>query len=879
MEAEFMNLDVVKYLKEKAPKVYSKVDDLYNLCESILSMIPKTFSNYTIHDIHHSIRVIGYMNDLVKDHLEQYSNLHIALMIYAGLLHDTGMFVSDDEKKAIYAEFETKIPAFREYSENEKLRCLQDYVRENHGRRVSTVIKNKINEDATIKSLFYVGKTNSYDISSIVAAICQAHMESSEWIKDSEYLNSACYENDDINPRQIAVLLRIGDYLDIDDRRAPYVLYSMLNPQGYSDGEWKKQIPITNYKKIEKNGDLYTITFSGKCSEPEIYRKVEDYIGDFQDQLAKDMQLCIDDFKLNIKLPVIKKIETDGFESTPLRFSLDYKQISKLLMGEQVYGNKKAGLRELLQNAIDAVLLMKEIEEKDPFSTYSPMVGIDFNKDANQITVVDNGIGMSEEVLSQFFFNIGNSYYESKGFNRNGYTYKPIGHFGIGFLACFMLSSKVTLETKHYDQDAKLIRMSFDKDSPYVIKYKDSRKRSISDHGTRIILDYNQVIPDVIEDEAHMKSYIKHLLRYDEIRFFVFHGKEKEEIKLDMPDKIFRNNKEIVGWHSTYTNWQPIMYSARKLFSPWNGNIVLLYDGTNVVNLAVIRHFFDELYGYDDYSMVKNVEYKNVTDKADKDISEYPFLKSIVHKCCRDMKSLNGNLLDIEELFDRCLAELLKTDHLTCHTFDCDTFIYNRVNIYNDDLENEMARRRMKFDSHSNRTNPKVVVICTDDSIEIDGIQEMIAHECDVHCSHSPRTQYIDLLRHNSTNQFIVIEKDKVESLPSIYIKGIYVAGEKNDYLEVPYQIRHIILGYYTFGDWYNFVNDRISMNVARNDFDDESKKEICNMIVCLAYLNCIKSERYSAVEKEMIERFLQTYYKETYEGIMQGEIIDTKQQ
>ncbi len=40
--------------------------------------------------------------------------------------------------------------------------------------------------------------------------------------------------------------------------------------------------------------------------------------------------------------------------------------------------------------------------------------------------------------------------------------YNPIGHFGIGFLACFMLSPKIELETKHY-KSYEPIKLSFEK--------------------------------------------------------------------------------------------------------------------------------------------------------------------------------------------------------------------------------------------------------------------------------------------------------------------------------------------------------------------------------------------------------------------------------
>ena len=132
-------------------------------------------------------------------------------------------------------------------------------------------------------------------------------------------------------------------------------------------------------------------------------------------------------------------------------------------MGERIYGNKKEGLRELIQNAIDAVLLMKDLESDNQHSTYTPTIGIEINKEENVIAVFDNGVGMSEDILKQYFFNVGNSYYESKEFNNTRTSYSPIGHFGIGFLSCFMLSSRITLETKHYSENSELIRMSFDK--------------------------------------------------------------------------------------------------------------------------------------------------------------------------------------------------------------------------------------------------------------------------------------------------------------------------------------------------------------------------------------------------------------------------------
>ena len=48
---------------------------------------------------------------------------------------------------------------------------------------------------------------------------------------------------------------------------------------------------------------------------------------------------------------------------------MDYNAVTNLLMGEHIYGDKKYGLRELIQNSIDACKTMEEsAKQMDEFS-------------------------------------------------------------------------------------------------------------------------------------------------------------------------------------------------------------------------------------------------------------------------------------------------------------------------------------------------------------------------------------------------------------------------------------------------------------------------------------------------------------------------------
>lgn len=122
-------------------------------------------------------------------------------------------------------------------------------------------------------------------------------------------------------------------------------------------------------------------------------------------------------------------------------------------MGEKLYTNRAASIRELIQNSIDACLVRKTIDSIQ----YNPKinVSIDIDPASNKwIKITDNGIGMDEYVISEYFLKIGSSYYNSTDFtsfyNRIvGKEYNSISKFGIGFLSVFMICDALEVVTKN----------------------------------------------------------------------------------------------------------------------------------------------------------------------------------------------------------------------------------------------------------------------------------------------------------------------------------------------------------------------------------------------------------------------------------------------
>lgn len=491
-----MNQTKAYKLLEKRESVFlNQVKDAINIADNMLPQINNVFNTYTIHGMKHSINVAEYMYDLI-DNIEEMNDLELVMLIYAALFHDSGMIVSNDEIAEI--KNDNTLLGERKYSKvlekfgDEKI-ALQECVRPVHGLRSNKFIEHLIEEN---RKIFLIPETTNISFQKELALICQAHSEDFSWIISNlkyDMMKSQYF----LNAQFIAILLRIGDYLDIDEQRAPLYLYKYLKPKDYSDLEWQQHFVIENYNKISVNekAGLKEIVFQGQSDTPSVHRKLLKYFDCLNSELINAVSLCEKYEKkrylLNLRTNIINKIYTTGFTFSDFKLSLDYNAVTNLLMGEHIYGNKKYGLREIIQNSIDACKTMQETAETHPdyrMQKYEPFIRIAIDKDRNQVTILDNGSGMSVDILKKYFLNVGVSYYKSDDYVLQGRKYSPIGHYGIGFLACFMLSDTVEVITRHFKEN-KVTRMEFEKSSEYIcLTYEDKYKAQ----GTEIILEYEQ---------------------------------------------------------------------------------------------------------------------------------------------------------------------------------------------------------------------------------------------------------------------------------------------------------------------------------------------------------------------------------------------------
>jgi hypothetical protein len=153
---------------------------------------------------------------------------------------------------------------------------------------------------------------------------------------------------------------------------------------------------------------------------------------------------------------VAKFIPTSGF--LPIEVSLRTGSIDKLvelLAGETLYGpNPMAAVRELIQNARDAVMLKAELQssEADEVAVALPIyLTLRIGPSESVLEIVDHGVGMTKLVMTDYLISIASNYWSSQFANDFPELaikgFKNAGKFGIGFLSVFMLGDEVSVES------------------------------------------------------------------------------------------------------------------------------------------------------------------------------------------------------------------------------------------------------------------------------------------------------------------------------------------------------------------------------------------------------------------------------------------------
>ncbi len=162
-----------------------------------------------------------------------------------------------------------------------------------------------------------------------------------------------------------------------------------------------------------------------------------------------------------------------------------------------LYSDHDIFIREIVSNAVDATQKLKTLASKGELKSEAGdlTVNVSINKEAGTLTVSDRGIGMTEEeidkYINQIAFSGANDFLDKYKEDANAI----IGHFGLGFYSSFMVSKKVEIITKSWQEGAKAVKWSCDGSPAFTIEEVDK-----ADRGTDIVMYIDDDCKDFLEE-------------------------------------------------------------------------------------------------------------------------------------------------------------------------------------------------------------------------------------------------------------------------------------------------------------------------------------------------------------------------------------------
>lgn len=542
-------------------EIYSLWTLLKKRIEDELIHSRNIFVNYSLHDGSHSRSIIQAIERFLGDErICQLSATDTFMLLACAYSHDYGMaqtfdkiyhilgstefeeFLLEKEKKLHLLEQEDAwaVENLLNYIKDKKastplndlyfsiMLIIQLYLRPIHWKGVED-IKNDFDGLflGHLKKRFIHGSEG-------IVEICMCHGQSvSELFHLADRADGMV--GDEYHPRFVATMLRLGDLLDLDNGRFPVWFVKEIA----SDKSMIPSLSAIHFYKHEAVSHLLItpkkIEIIAHCRSSEIYEsdgvnpqitdadrekvqkesyKVASLISDWTDQLSRECHEMVvnwndiaqPDFgrppaNLNIKIYV------DGreymAENKILQMQMSQERVMHLLEGTSIYKDRYVGIREIIQNAVDASLLQlwKDIlqnkyssyglskdsvippesstvpkasrfdlldlldeQKASIFGNYNIQVEVikDMLRQKVFIVVKDKGIGITKEDM-QFISNIGSSKEKNMRINKLMEKMpdwlKPSGVFGIGLQSVFQLTDCIEFYTRQHNTPEQLISL------------------------------------------------------------------------------------------------------------------------------------------------------------------------------------------------------------------------------------------------------------------------------------------------------------------------------------------------------------------------------------------------------------------------------------
>ncbi len=548
---------------------YASLQKCKAVVTELLKSYSKNFPEYTDHSLEHTQRVCDIAGEILNEsEINNLSEDEIYVLCMACYLHDIGMCIVENKISIFRKSIE-----FDNYKKSYRNSTFSDFIRDIHHELSYQFILKEW------KSLHIHNEKFATAIGLTAMAHRKVDLMESENFKPQYFIKSG---REFICLPYLGCIIRLADELDITNMRVPDLLFDYHLPDNKkSREEWEK-----HKSTYQVNYTHDTILIEAETNDQSIYHalksqynKIYDILNYCQKVINRTCKLDGKSYTLNLNKvePIIKT----NFTPRNIGFTFDVGNVFNTLIGEHLYNNTFAGVREAIQNSIDTCNYKKLQNKK-----YNPVIEIILED--NKLIIQDNGLGMDEFIVKNYFSKLASSYYVTEKLKKN---YEAIGQFGIGVFSYFLLCDSFEVETamKNNEKLKFLVNRSPDR---YFYFYNDVEDVK---EGTKITMYLNHSI-----SYDSLYTYLRATFAYLTIDLNFTTGDKKDVIskrKFDFNSDIDSLKQNIRYIHSSKSESINIFHTKINN-SEFEGiyGLIGFKDSTGLVTFKGLYSFFDSDY-------------------------------------------------------------------------------------------------------------------------------------------------------------------------------------------------------------------------------------------------------------------------------------------